>query len=109
MLEKDCLIYLGPEKFPTRRNELMQKIPSKEISIDQSQLVIKDKQSELTCSTVTELEVSNALKRRALAFDHVGICTYDIMASYHADLLDHLHTASPWILGRVSSTGFEGR
>ena len=48
-LEKDCLIYLGPEKFPTRRNELMQKKPSKEISIDQSQLVIKDKQPELTC------------------------------------------------------------
>ena len=36
VLEKDCLTYLGPEKFPTRRNELMQKKPSKEISIDQS-------------------------------------------------------------------------
>ena len=38
ILEKDCLTYLGPEKFPTRRNELMQKKPSKEITIDQSQL-----------------------------------------------------------------------
>ncbi len=95
MLEKDCLIYLGPEKFPTRRNELLRKEPSKEISIDQSQLIIKDKQSDLTCSTVTELGVSNALKRRALAFDLVGVCTYDSMASYHADLLDHLHTPPP--------------
>ncbi len=43
VLEKDCLTYLGPEKFPTRRNELMQKKPSKEISIDQSQLVVKDR------------------------------------------------------------------
>ena len=48
MLEKDCLIYLGPEKFPTRRDKLVQKKPSKEISIDQSQLFIKDQQSDLT-------------------------------------------------------------
>ena len=95
MLEKDCLLYLGPEKFPTRRKELLQKKPSKEISIDQSQLVVKDKQPDLTCPTVTELEVSNALKRRALAFDLVGVCAYDLMAAYHADLLDHLHTPPP--------------
>ena len=85
MLEKNCLLYLGPEKFPTRRHELLQKKPSKEISIDQSQLVVKDKQADHTCPTVTELEVSNALKRSRL-------CTYDVMAAYHADLLDHLHT-----------------
>ena len=88
MLEKNCLLYLGPEKFPTRRHERLQKKPSKEIPIDQSQLVVKDKQADLTCPTVTELEVSNALKRRALAFDLVGL-------SYHADLLDHLHTLPP--------------
>ena len=35
MLEKDCLIYLGPEKFPTRCSELTQKKARKEISIDQ--------------------------------------------------------------------------
>ena len=27
MLVKDCLIYLGPKKFPTRRNEILQKRP----------------------------------------------------------------------------------
>ena len=95
MLEKNCLLYLGPEKFPTRRHELLQKKPGREISIDQSQLVVKEKQPDLTCPTVTELEVSNALKRRALAFDLVGVCTYDVMAAYHADLLDHLHTLPP--------------
>ena len=76
MLEKNCLLHLGPEKFPTsstRGHELLQKKPSKEISIDQSQLVVQGKQSDLTLPTVTELEVSNALKRRALAFDLVGV------------------------------------
>ena len=95
VLEKDCLTYLGPEKFPTRRNELMQKKPSKEISIDQSQLVVKDKQPELTCPTVTELDCANAFKRRALAFDLAGASTYDTMAAYHADLMDHLHLPAP--------------
>ena len=95
VLEKDCLTYLGPEKFPTRRNELMQKKPSKEISIDQSQLVVKDKQPELPCPTVTELEIANAFKRRALAFDLAGASTYDTMAAYHADLMDHLHLPAP--------------
>ena len=90
-----CLTYLGPEKFPTRRNELMQKKPSKEITIDQSQLIVKEKQAELTCSTITELEVSNAFKRRALAFDLAGAITYSVMAAYHADLIDHLHLPSP--------------
>ena len=86
VLERDCLTYLGPEKFPTRRNELMQKKPSKEIPIDQS---------ELTCPTVTELEIANAFKRRALALDLAGASTYDTMAAYHADLLDHLHLPAP--------------
>ena len=95
VLEKDCLTYLGPEKFPTRRNEPMQKKPSKEISTDQSQLVVKDKQPELTCPTVTELEIANAFKRRALAFDLAGASTYDTMAAYHADLMDHLHLPAP--------------
>ncbi len=90
------LTMLETEKFLTRRNELLQKkAASKEIPIDQSQLVVKDKQSDLTCPTVTELEVSNALKRRALAFDLVGVCTYDVMAAYHAGLRDHLHTPPP--------------
>ena len=73
----------------------MQRKPSKEISIDQSQLVIKDKQPELTCQTVTELEIANAFRRRALAFDLAGASTYNTMAAYHADLMDHLHLPAP--------------
>ena len=52
---------------------------------------------------MTELEVCNALKRRALAFDLVGICTSDVMANYHADLLDHLHAPPPPVYSAVSA------
>jgi len=95
MLEKDCLIYLGPEKFPTRRQELMQKKPGREISIDQSALIVKDRQQELLCNTTTELETVNALKRRALAFDLVKCCGFHAMNTYHAELFEHIHQAPP--------------
>ena len=36
MLEKDSLIYLGPEKFLTRRHELLQRTPAKEIAVEQT-------------------------------------------------------------------------
>ena len=95
MLEKDCLIYLGPEKFPTRRQELMQKKPGREISIDQSALVIRDRQQELLCSTTTELETVNAFRRRALAFDLVKCCGFHTMNTYHSELFEHIHQAPP--------------
>ena len=95
MLEKDCLIYLGPEKFPTRRQELMQKKPLREISIDQSASVIRDRQQELLCSTTTELETVNAFRRRALAFDLVKCCGFHTMNTYHSELFEHIHQAPP--------------
>eukprot|EP00435_Cladocopium_sp_Y103_P037699 s3841_g10.t1 len=94
MLEKNTVLYLSPDKFPTRRHEL-QKKPAKELTIDQSQLIVKEKQQDLTCPTLTELEIANALKRRALAFDLVGLCAYSTLAAYNADLLDHLHLPPP--------------
>lgn len=104
MMERDALIYMSPEKFATRRSELATKKTSKEISIDQSSLVVKDKLNELTCSTSTELETTNALRRRALAFDLVGGCPYHTMNSYHAELFDHLHLPPPPGYSSVSLT-----
>ena len=95
MMEKDTLIYLGPERFATRRSELLQKKPNKELTLDQSQVIVKDKQLELTCNTTTELELVNALRRRALAFDLVKLCPYDSMNSYHSELIEHLTNPSP--------------
>ena len=45
--------------------------PGKEITIDQSQLIVKEKPADFACSTNTELEVANAFRRRALAL-HFG-------------------------------------
>ena len=65
MAEKDVIVYHGPERFFTRRQELMNKKPNKELAIDASQLVVREKNAELTCPTATELEVVNALDQEA--------------------------------------------
>ncbi|CAK9041188.1 Uncharacterized protein SCF082_LOCUS23837 [Durusdinium trenchii] len=95
LLDKDTLVYLGPEKFYTRKTELLQKKPPKELSIDQNSLIIKDKSADHTCSAKTELELVQALRRRALAFDLVGACSYEVMNRYHSELVQHLQEDPP--------------
>ena len=104
MLEKDVLLYLGPEKFATRRQELLQKKSPKEVSIDQSALVIRDKVQELLCATTTELETVNAMRRRALAFDIAQVSSFHALNAYHADLFDYLHHPPPPGYSPVSLT-----
>lgn len=93
--EKDSLMYLHPEKFTTRRQELAAKKPPKELSLDSGHLTIKDKDVLHSCSTATELEVTQALRRRALAFDLIGLCSYNSMNGYHTELLQHMQEEPP--------------
>eukprot|EP00435_Cladocopium_sp_Y103_P016771 s176_g4.t1 len=95
MLERDTLLYIHPEKFVTRRYELQQKKPSKEIVLDHSALTVRDKQTDFTCPTRTELELFQAMRRRALAFDLVGLCKFEVMNAYQSELLQHLQEEPP--------------
>ena len=95
MMERDSLVYLHPEKFVTRRSELQQKKPNREVVLDQNSLSVRDKQPDPMCSTKTELEVFQALRRRALAFDLVGLCSFGVMNQYHSELLQHLQEEAP--------------
>jgi len=69
LIEKNTVTYLHPEKFITRRTELLQKKPLKQLALDSESLTVKEKPNDLTCSTRTELELFQAFRRRALAFD----------------------------------------
>ena len=95
MLEKDSLLYLSPDKFYTRKVELLQKKQPKEVLIDQNSLVVKDKAAEVVCSTRSELELVQALRRRALAFDLVGACSYECMNRFHSELIQHMQEEPP--------------
>ena len=79
---------------------MLQKQALKETSIDQSALIVRDRTLEHTCSTATELETINAMKRRALAFDFKA-CGFHAMNGYHADLF-HCLQAPPLDCAGVS-------
>ena len=79
MLSSDSLTYLGPDRFPTRQSELQGKKPGKELTIDGNSVTVRDKVPHQTCTTGTELELTQALRRRALAFDLVKCASYDVM------------------------------
>ena len=95
MLEKDTLTYLHPEKFVTRRFELAQKKPPKQLALDNESLTVKEHPVDHTCSTRTELELVQAFRRSALAFDLVGLISYETMNSYHGEPLSHLQEDAP--------------
>ena len=95
MMERDSLIYLAPERFQTRRFELQHKKQAKEIAIDDNVLTLKDRKQDFTCSTRTELETMQALRRRALAFDLVGLCDYNVANQYNSELIQHLQETAP--------------
>ncbi|CAE7240138.1 unnamed protein product [Symbiodinium sp. CCMP2456] len=103
MLQRDALVYIHPEKFTTRRQELSSQKPNKQVVLDGSgALNIKEKQTSLTCATSGELELVQALRRRALAFDLVGVCTYDTMNRYHGALVQRMQDLPPPKYAKVS-------
>ena len=67
----------------------------KQLALDHDSLTVKERPVDHTCSTRTELELVQAFRRRALAFDLVGIMSYETMNSYHAELLSHLQEDAP--------------
>ena len=104
LLEKDTVTYLHPEKFITRRVEILQKKPQKQLALDSDSLTVREKPSEHTRNTRTELELVQAFRRRALAFDLIGLVSYEVMNSYHADLMEHMQEEPPPGYSNVSVT-----
>ena len=102
MLQQDTLVYQHPNKFTTRQHELQLKKAVKEVALDGSgSLTVRDKPQQATCDTNGELELVQALRRRALAFDLVGACSYETMNMYHSLLVQRIQDAPPPNYARV--------
>eukprot|EP00439_Symbiodinium_sp_Y106_P022418 s7025_g2.t1 len=103
MLQQDTLVYQHPNKFTTRQHELQLKKAVKEVALDGSGcLTVRDKPQQATCDTNGELELVQALRRRALAFDLVGACSYETMNMYHSLLVQRIQDVPPPNYARVS-------
>ena len=83
--------YLAPSKFTTRTSELKLEKPKKELDIQASQVVLRDKAADQSCDVNTSLNLHLALQRRALAMDLVGLATYSKVQTYNDFLMGHLH------------------
>ena len=62
-----------------------------------------DRALELKCDTHCELELTQAFRRRALAFDLAGASSYNIMNGYHHYLIQGLQEAPPPGYARIST------
>ena len=102
MIQKDDLVWLSPEKFGTRRSEISAKTQGRELIIDGSGIAIKEKQTTTVCSLATELDVVMALRRRALAFDLIGVASFNTINKYHQALAQRLQESPPPGYSKVS-------
>ena len=88
ILEADQLKYIPPAKCISRTQEVMNLKPSKELRLDQSGsgITVKDAAPNLEYATGTELEVLEAMTRKSLALDCVGLLDYGIAQKWVTDL-----------------------
>ena len=60
-----------------------------------NQLVLKESTKEVKCDVSSELALSQALCRRSLAFDLVGVASYDKLEAWSRHLMHHLQMEPP--------------
>ena len=96
MLDKDAAVYPQPHKFGTRASEVSKEKPARELIIDAAAHVsVRDGKQQTKCSIRNELELAQALTRRALAFDLMGVCSFSVMERFHQFLLGYLQMLPP--------------
>ena len=95
MIENNVPSYLEPHRFTTRAAEVSKEKPGKELVIDQSHLTLKDIERKEKCPMQNELQSFQALTRRSLACDLMGVCTYKCMEGWHRFLMDAMLVAAP--------------
>ena len=74
MLEQGTPMYLEPHRFTTRSAEVARERPGKELVLDQTHLTVKEVENKDKCPMQGELQVFQALTRRSLACDLMGVC-----------------------------------
>ena len=96
MLEEGALKYVPPSKCLSREQEIQSTKPDKKVIIlEDQQLHVKTKGGELATDLSNELRVHNALVRRCLAADMVGLATFGVMDRVNRELMSHLTRPFP--------------
>jgi hypothetical protein len=96
MMEANALKYVPPSKCISRSQEVTAAKANKEIKIDSSGVLhLKEGDLEKECKTADSLELHQALTRRGLAMDLVGMMTFSVHQAYVSDLFNKIQTNPP--------------
>jgi hypothetical protein len=96
MMEANALKYVPPSKCISRTQEVTAAKANKEIKIDSSGVLhLKEGDIEKECKTADSLELHQALTRRGLAMDLVGLMTFSAHQAYIADLFNKIQLNPP--------------
>ena len=104
MRESEELKYIPPSECVTRDSELAGAKPSKTLQIDasRSNLVFKDEEMVHEMSLVSDLELYQAMLRRALALDLVGLASFSTVQRWVERLFEIATQDPPPAFMRVS-------
>ena len=91
LITENCVSYLAPSKFITREAELRADKPRKELDLQHSTLIVKEREPDQVCDTSTALSLHHALHRRSLALDLIGVTDYFKVQAFVDFLMAHLH------------------
>ncbi|CAE7843090.1 unnamed protein product, partial [Symbiodinium necroappetens] len=96
MVEHDHPQWLELHRFIPRSQEISREKPGKEVILDESaKLSIRDRRTKDRCQIQNELQLAEAMTRRALACDLLQVCTFSVMERWHRYLLNKLSTPPP--------------
>ncbi|CAE7298793.1 unnamed protein product [Symbiodinium sp. CCMP2592] len=104
MRENDELKYLSPGECITRDAELCCEKPPKALQLDANKMgiVVKDEEALATMSVDSDLQLYQAMMRRALAMDLVGLASYETVQKWNERLFRIMSQDPPPEFQKVS-------
>ena len=86
VFETEEIRYIAPSKCLSRQQELATLKPEKEVQLDAAKgsLIVKEVANQKEINISSDLALFQALTRRALAFDLIGLATYTTVHRWHS-------------------------
>ena len=96
MLEDGVVTYLAPEKCVSRRDEIQGTKNDQQLSFDlQGNVKVTKAESQLNCDMTSEMRLRQCLAQKALAFDQIKLCSFDVIETWHNAMVQALMSKLP--------------
>ena len=96
MVDDNCLAFVSPEKCMSREQEILKDKADPVLAFNNDGNIKLSRRSvDLHCDVAGETKLRNALTRRALAFDQVGLLSFTSMELWHNTMFRALQKQPP--------------